>query len=110
MAPGLAGPEPGLPGVGTGHVFKVTNALTSPAWTDVSGDLPDIPANCVAVAPEGVYVGTDIGVFRTSDGGAHWELLSTGFPTVAVFGLDRNPGTGAIVAATHGRGMFRLNP
>ena len=94
-----------------GHVFKVTNGLSAPTWEDISGDLPDVPANCIAVDPGGtIYVGTDIGVFQSTDGGAHWDYDNDSFPTVAVFGLDRNANTGQIVASTHGRGMFELVP
>jgi hypothetical protein len=55
-----------------------------------------------------LYVGTDVGVFESLDGGAHWRRLSRGMPNVTVFGLarDRN---GRLVAATHGRGMFELS-
>jgi hypothetical protein len=97
-----------------GHVFKTTNGLggSGTTWTDVSGDLPDIPVTAIAVepaSPERIYVGTDIGVFRSLNGGAHWSYLSEGFPVVAVFGLERNASTGQMVASTHGRGMFQLN-
>ena len=95
-----------------GHVFKTTNGLSGAVtWTDISGDLPDVPVNCIALDPGGtLYVGTDIGVFQSVDGGTHWDFDNDSFPTVAVFGLDRNPNTGQIVAATHGRGMFQLVP
>jgi len=96
-----------------GHVFVTTNGLSgTPTWTDISGDLPDVPVNCIALdSGNGViYIGTDIGVFQSTDGGAHWDYDNDSFPTVAVFGLDRNPNTGQIVAATHGRGMFELVP
>jgi hypothetical protein len=94
-----------------GHVFKVTNGLSAPTWVDISGDLPDVPANCIALDPGGtIYVGTDIGVFQSTDGGVHWDYDNDSFPTVAVFGLDRNANTGQIVASTHGRGMFELVP
>jgi hypothetical protein len=95
-----------------GHVFKTTNGLSgTPTWTDISGDLPDVPANCIALDPGGtIYLGTDIGVFESSDGGATWTYDNDSLPTVAVFGLDRNPNTGQIVASTHGRGMFELVP
>ncbi|HET9792977.1 MAG TPA: hypothetical protein VFS34_00845, partial [Thermoanaerobaculia bacterium] len=96
-----------------GHVFKTTNGLSGAAtWTDISGDLPDVPANCIALDPTTgtIYVGTDIGVFQSTNGGANWLYDNDSFPTVAVFGLDRNPTTGQIVAATHGRGMFELVP
>ena len=98
----------------SGHVFVVTDALTGPTWTDKSGDLPDVPVNCIALDPSGtIYVGTDIGVFQTTnigDSSPHWDYDNDSFPTVAVFGLDRNPNTGQIVASTHGRGMFQLVP
>ena len=96
-----------------GHVFKITNGLSGSAtWTDISGDLPDVPANAIAldIANGAIYVGTDIGVFRTVDGGATWIWLDDGHPNVTVFGLDKSPADGSIVSATHGRGMFRLAP
>jgi hypothetical protein len=96
-----------------GHVFKTTNGLSgTPTWTDITGDLPDVPANCIALDPTTgtIYLGTDIGVFESSNGGVNWVYDSDSFPTVAVFGLDRNPNTGQIVASTHGRGMFELTP
>jgi hypothetical protein len=100
---------PGQPG----HLFRTINGLGgSPTWTNLSGDLPDIPVNSVTVdptrTPNILYVGTDIGVFQSLDDGAHWSYLSSGHPVVSVFGLDRNPTTGQIVSSTHGRGMFQL--
>ena len=100
---------PGAPG----HVFKTENGLSpSPTWVDISGNLPDVPCNRIildpSTRPASLYVGSDIGVFRTRDGGQHWKLLSKGLPHVAIFGLERNPKTGQIVASTHGRGMFQL--
>lgn len=97
----------------SGHVFVTTNGLSGAAtWTDISGDLPDVPVSCIALDPVNgvIYIGTDIGVFQSTNGGAHWDYDNDSFPTVAVFGLDRNPNTGQIVAATHGRGMFQLVP
>lgn len=96
-----------------GHVFRTTNGLSgTPTWTNISGDLPDIPANAIAIdpttSPRILYVGTDIGVFQSVDDGGHWSYLTFGHPVVAVFGLDRNPTTGQIVSSTHGRGMFQL--
>jgi hypothetical protein len=100
---------PGFPG----HVFVTTNGLSAtPTWVDISGDLPDLPLNQVVVDHRGkqvsILVGTDIGVFRTRDG-LHWRHLSKGLPFVTVFGLERDS-KGRIIAATHGRGMFELNP
>jgi len=55
-----------------------------------------------------LYVGTDIGVFRSLDDGISWERFSDGLPTVRVEDLVLNPATGVLVASTHGRGAWRL--
>ena len=105
---GFNGNTPPTPG----HVFVTRNGLSGAAtWIDISGDLPDIPINAVILDPAkkpAIYVASDIGVFRSRDGGRHWKLLSKGLPFVTVFGLERNASTGQIVASTHGRGMFEL--
>lgn len=96
-----------------GHVFRTINGLSgSPTWTNLSGDLPDIPVNALAidptVTPHTLYAGTDIGVFQSVNNGTNWIYLSNGHPVVSVFGLDRSRSTGQIVSSTHGRGMFEL--
>lgn len=102
---GFNGATPATPG----HVFKSTNGLGAATWTNISGDLPDVPVNSIAVDSRRrtIYVGTDIGVFQTRDGGVHWTQLSNGMPNVAVFGLAMDH-DGDLIAATHGRGMFEL--
>ena len=71
----------------SGHVFKV-EVSDSPAFsstcTDISGNLPDAPANTVVVdpaSPSVVYVATDVGVFVTGSAVAGERLVS---PKVAV--------------------------
>jgi hypothetical protein len=108
---GFNGATPATPG----HVFRTTNGLAGATWTDISGDLPDVPVNTIALDEIKVkgdrivalYVGTDVGVFESLDGGNHWRRLSKGMPNVAVFGLAIDS-SGRLVAATHGRGMFEL--
>jgi hypothetical protein len=99
-------------GFGTGHVFMTTN--TGANWTDISGDLLNVPVNAILVDPgdptNTIYIGTDLGVFKTSNGGTNWSPLNNGLPNVAVFDLGFRPGVGVLVAATHGRGMFLLAP
>ncbi|MEA2445524.1 MAG: hypothetical protein QOJ12_2816, partial [Thermoleophilales bacterium] len=53
--------------VGTGHVFKSTDG--GETFTDVSGDLPDLPANWSVVHDGHLVVGTDVGVFESCDNG-----------------------------------------
>ena len=93
----------------SGHVFATTDGGST--WQDRSGNLPDMPVNAVLhdpSDPRGVYVGTDLGVFHSATGGGAWTPLRDGFPSVAVFDLAAQPGTGRLVAATHGRGMFEI--
>jgi hypothetical protein len=59
-----------------------------------------------------VLVGADIGVFRTTDGGGHWQSFNLGtaaapdIPAVPVTDLQQN-NNGTMFAATFGRGVFR---
>jgi uncharacterized repeat protein (TIGR01451 family) len=90
-----------------GHVFKTTNA--GQTWTNISGDLPDVPVNAVVMSPTDpntIYVGTDVGPLVTIDGGAHWTPMGSGFPIVSVSTLDLNPYTAQVLASTHGRGAW----
>jgi hypothetical protein len=88
-------------------VYKTTNGGTS--WTNVSGSLPNIPANCVTINPnisDHVYVGTDLGVFISKDAGSTWEAFDTNLPNVIVNELDIQVSSGKIRAATYGRGLW----
>ncbi len=96
-------------GFGTGHVYRTTNGGQN--WTNVSNNLPDMPVNAVVLDPVSrayVMIGTDLGVFVSNDSGTTWTALTTGMPNVAVFDIAYQQATGALVAATHGRGMFKL--
>ena len=92
-----------------GHVFKTTDGGAT--WRDISSNLPDIPALCIALdrdAPGTIYLGTDIGVFRSTNDGVSWTAFSNGMANVAVFDLALNPTTDRLLAATHGRSIYRL--
>ncbi len=96
-------------GYRSGHIFKTTNYGAN--WQDISGNLPDIPTNAVVLdplAPTTLYVGTDIGIFRSSNNGQIWELLNRGIPPVIVMALATHP-SGIIQAATYGRGVYEIN-
>ncbi len=95
-------------GFRSGHVFKTTDMGTT--WTDISGNLPDVPARAMLIDPRiptMLYVGTDIGVFRSTVGGNQWESLNRGMPPVQVTGFAAHP-NGTIRIATYGRGMYEL--
>jgi photosystem II stability/assembly factor-like uncharacterized protein len=92
-----------------GHVFKTTN--TGVTWTDISGNLPNTPANDLVVDPDmanTLYLATDFGLFRTTDGGTTWSALGTGLPRVLVMGLRLHRPSRTLWAATLGRSMWSL--
>ena len=98
---------------GTGqNVFRTTIAAT--AWTNISPPV-DVPCGAIAVdgttTPTTLYVGTDLGVIRSVDGGNSWSVLDDiHFPRVPVFDLGFNPTAGVLVAGTYGRGVFKFVP
>jgi uncharacterized repeat protein (TIGR01451 family) len=95
-----------------GHVFATIDG--GKKWTNISGNLPDLPVNSVILDPSypnTLYVGTDVGTYVTYNRGGSWSPLGTGMPNVATWQLDLNPSDTqrVLVAGTHGRGAFRLN-
>ena len=104
----LSGFDEGTPGA-PGHVFKRTVFFGGATWTNVSPPV-NLPHNTIVVSPVNpnlIYVGTDIGVWRSTTAGATWVHLGpeTGLPNVAVFDLQSSA-AGALTAFTHGRGAF----
>lgn len=76
-------------------------------WSNVSGSLPNIPVNCVVIdTSEGVYAGTDIGVFYRGSGMNDWIPWSNGLPPAPVTDLVINDTANLIRAATFGRGVW----
>ena len=93
--------------VGAGHVFRSTDAGAN--FTDVSGNLPDTPAEWTVVRDAQLIVGTDVGVFiAAGTGGGTYDTLGKGLPTAPVYTLELKPGDpNTLIAATQGRGVYR---
>lgn len=103
-----------------GHVFKTTNATTvPPTWTDISGDLPDIPVNDIIVdhdsnpAHDALYIATDVGVFACPNPTAatpcaNWTVIGDGLPNSPVLGLTLRRNSRILSAATHGRSTWDI--
>ena len=92
--------------VGVGHLFKSTDA--GETFTDISGDLPDVPVSWSALHNGHVVVGTDLGVFESCDNaGGAYSVLGGGLPAAPVSTLRFKPGDpDLLVAATYGRGIY----
>ena len=100
-----------LANFGLPTVYRTNNlSAPQPTWTTVSNGLPQVPASAFVIDPinpNNLYVGTDIGVYTSSDAGANWTVLGTGLPRVAVFDMAiTNVAPRKLRIATHGRGMF----
>ena len=81
-------------------------------WQDVSANLPEAPINDILVDPgdpSRLIAASDFGVFLSRDEGESWALLGVGMPTVIVTDLDLHPASQTLLAATFGRGMYRLD-
>jgi len=98
---------------GTGdyrHVWRYNGTK----WDSRSGpahanNLIDVEHNAITVDPmkaNHVYVGADIGVWRSTDGGKKWEPLPNALPDAPVFDLQVHPSRRLLRAATHGRGIY----
>jgi hypothetical protein len=97
-----------VPGGGVGHVFETLDGGQS--WTDISGNLPDIPGDALVLSHGQLALGTDQGVFTAAEGrgaATTWSRLGTGLPNAAIDDLTAGP-AGFIYAATHGRGVWRI--
>jgi hypothetical protein len=57
-------------------------------------------------ASNNIYVGADIGVWHSPDGGQNWFPLPNGLPDAPVFDLQIHPTRRLLRAATHGRGFY----
>jgi hypothetical protein len=94
-------------GFNSDNVYRTTDAGIT--WTNLGAGLPAAPVRSLVVAPFNtnyLYVGTEVGVFASADGGASWSPANDGPANVSVdelFWMGQN-----LVAVTHGRGLFKI--
>ena len=103
-------------GFGGTHVWRSIDhgATWGPLDGSGSGRLPDIPVHSIAVDPADgrrLYLGTDLGVFVSVDGGERWLVENTGYAHAVTESLALLE-VGAdswLYAFTHGRGAWRTS-
>jgi len=98
---------------GVAHVAESKNATTAtPIWTDVSGNLPDMPVRWALFYPGDptkAIIATELGVWTTeliNGSTTTWDPTNTGLANVQVDMLTFRAADHVLAAATHGRGLF----
>ena len=77
------------------------------SFTDVSGNLPDVPATWVTLRGKQLIVGTDVGVFATNPKGKPTYSYLDGLPVVPISTMNLKPDDpNLLVVATYGRGIW----
>ncbi len=93
----------------TPHLHRTTNAGVS--WSAIDAGLPNAPVNAIVVDPavtSTLFVGTDVGVYVSYDAGGTWMSLAPGLPLDVIHDLTFHAASRTLVAATHGRSMYKL--
>ena len=82
-------------------------------WTVANNGLPFVGVNKLAadwrdLSGNTVYAGTQIGVYRTIDGGLHWTRFGANLPAVDVRDLHISADGKLLRAGTYGRGAWEI--
>jgi hypothetical protein len=93
------------------YLWKSTDYGES--WTSIAGNIPSGPVNVIKEDPKNpdvLYVGTDLGVYVSLDGGGEYHALPGGnLPSSFYQDLVVHPEQDILVAATHGRGVWAMD-
>ena len=99
------------PGAGVGHVYESVDGGATWSLADGSGAsaFPDVPVNSIQVLETGaLVVGTDLGVLYRAPKATAWKRLGTNFPATVAIDVEAGPDGTDLYAATHGRGIWRI--
>lgn len=77
---------------------KITTGLPPRGWVHVVREDPRVPNL--------LYAGTELGIYASWDGGAHWQSIRGGLPPVPVRDVRVHPRDNDLIVATHGRGAY----
>jgi photosystem II stability/assembly factor-like uncharacterized protein len=94
----------------TPYLWKSTDF--GKTWQSIVANIPCGPINVVREDPKNrdvLYVGTDLGVYVSNNGGESWHVLANQLPTTFVSDLVIHPRDDIMVISTHGRGMWGMD-
>jgi len=91
------------------HVFKTTDGGQN--WTDVSSNLPSIPANDIIIDPANgyLYLATDLNVWFSHNDGVSWTILGNDLPLTIIRDIKLHTPTNTLYAGTFGRSMHHYD-
>ncbi|HJQ35947.1 MAG TPA: hypothetical protein VKB93_02300 [Thermoanaerobaculia bacterium] len=94
----------------TPYVYRTTDYGKS--WTSLA--TKDIQGYALAIEQDPVdadllFLGTEFGLWVSTDAGKSWFKWKHGFPTVSVMGLQVHPRDHDLIIATHGRAAYILD-
>jgi photosystem II stability/assembly factor-like uncharacterized protein len=78
-------------------------------WTSIAGNLPLEAVNVIKEDhnnPAILYLGTDQGLYVSTDAGKSYELMQGSIPNVAIYDMAIQKRENELVVATHGRSVF----
>ena len=81
-------------------------------WSSIASGLPDEPVNVILEDPSKeniLYAGGFRGVYISIDRGKSWSYLGNNMPGTAIADLEIHESTMDLIAATHGRGIYKIN-
>lgn len=90
------------------NVWRTTDGGLN--WSNLGSSLPEAPVRSLTVHPRisnFLYIGTEVGVFASEDGGGNWSATNEGPTNCSVEELFWMEET--LVCVTHGRGMFQID-
>ena len=82
------------------------------SWSAIAASLPDEPVNVILEDPANeniLYAGTIRGVYISIDRGKSWSCLGMNMPGTAIADLEIHESTMDLIAATHGRGIYKIS-
>jgi len=96
------------------HLYKCTNLSTSPVCVSSGAGIPpSVPVNVVKVDPNDastIYVGTEIGLYRSQNGGTSFTRYGNNLPLVSVTDIAVAYDSSSVRISTFGRGFWEINP